>query len=230
MWLAPAAYAPGVKPGGQTANWIEITLGTEPVAISGLRLWNYNRSADDTFRGVRRMTVTLEGGGGGGGGDGGGEEGQRVLLTPSDGAAIRKAPGTDAFDFGQTVPLRLSVAGATDYSGANYVAEASSGPVDSVPVPLIFGGAGASHNAGDHNAVLAQGFETPLLPSGHVLQLQLLSTWGDADYIGLTGVEVFGPDGRRIPIGPSQVGTDGYCSPRHMISFNVRNGGSKCDS
>jgi len=33
----------------------------------------------------------------------------------------------------------------------------------------------------------------------------LPTTWGDADYIGLTGVEVFGPDGRRIPIASSQV-------------------------
>jgi hypothetical protein len=36
------------------------------------------------------------------------------------------------------------------------------------------------------------------LPTGRVLQLDLLSTWGDPHYVGLTGIELFDADGEPV--------------------------------
>ena len=58
-----------------------------PVAVSGLRVWNYNKSAEDASRGARHVAVFLDG----------------MALTPPGGAALRKAPGVDGADFGQTI-------------------------------------------------------------------------------------------------------------------------------
>ena len=43
MWLAP------LTPG--TQHTLTLTLDT-PTALSALRVWNYNKSAEDTYRGV----------------------------------------------------------------------------------------------------------------------------------------------------------------------------------
>lgn len=37
-------------------------------------------------------------------------------------------------------------------------------------------------------------------PTGFVLQLTIFSTWGDAYYVGLTGVELYAPDGSKVPV------------------------------
>ena len=44
MWLAP--YTPGGE------HVITITLAT-PALVSGIQIWNYNKSTEDTSRGVR---------------------------------------------------------------------------------------------------------------------------------------------------------------------------------
>ena len=43
MWLAP------LSPG--TQHTLTLTLDT-PTALSALRVWNYNKSVEDTYRGV----------------------------------------------------------------------------------------------------------------------------------------------------------------------------------
>ena len=43
-------------------------------------------------------------------------------------------------------------------------------------------------------------FPLPELPSGQVLTLNLLTTWGDTHYIGLTGVEVYDSQGEHVAV------------------------------
>ncbi len=38
-------------------NLLVVTLGEEPVPVLGLRAWNYNKSAADTARGIKRCIV-----------------------------------------------------------------------------------------------------------------------------------------------------------------------------
>ncbi|KAF5285880.1 hypothetical protein FQA39_LY04341 [Lamprigera yunnana] len=45
-----------------------------------------------------------------------------------------------------------------------------------------------------------QVFIIPELPSGKILQINILSTWGDKHYVGLNGIEMFGKDGMPIEV------------------------------
>lgn len=45
---------------------------------------------------------------------------------------------------------------------------------------------------------LSNSFEIPTLPRGRVLQLKILSSWGDSYYVGLTGIELYTADGVEI--------------------------------
>uniref|UniRef100_H3G7B6 KATNIP domain-containing protein n=1 Tax=Phytophthora ramorum TaxID=164328 RepID=H3G7B6_PHYRM len=77
MWLVPmeAASVPEVR--------IEFKKGQY---FFGLRIWNYNKSSEDSFRGVKQLTVALDG----------------VVISPKEtGFLLRKAPGAANFDFGQ---------------------------------------------------------------------------------------------------------------------------------
>ena len=80
MWLIP--YVPNQN------HFLYINL-PQPTVISGIKLWNYNKTADDTYRGVKTITVM---------GDG-------SLLTPKSGVLVKKAPGNVLYDFGQFIPL-----------------------------------------------------------------------------------------------------------------------------
>lgn len=51
-------------------------------------------------------------------------------------------------------------------------------------------------------------FVIPELPSGRVMVIDILSTWGDKHYVGLNGVDVFGSDGKIVSV--KMVGS-GFC-------------------
>ncbi|KAG8432891.1 hypothetical protein GDO86_017231 [Hymenochirus boettgeri] len=55
--------------------------------IAGLRLWNYNKSPEDTYRGAKMVHVTLDG----------------QSISPPEGFLIRKGPGNCHFDFAQEI-------------------------------------------------------------------------------------------------------------------------------
>eukprot|EP00912_Choanoflagellata_sp_UC4_P001815 UC4_evm5s1162 len=76
MWMIP--YNPGCL------HKLSIDLGKNFV-LSGFKLWNYNKSSEDTIRGVRTMSIYMDG----------------KSITPSQRVEVRKACGVRDFDFGQ---------------------------------------------------------------------------------------------------------------------------------
>ena len=160
MWLAPWQYS------GATEHFIEVTLPA-PAAVKALRLWNYNKSVADTYRGAREVRLSLDGQ----------DLGAHV---------VRKAPGCAGFDFGQRI--ELYPAPALLERTAKLDAELSA-----AQQRLAAGGKGSNHN--NH---VRQAYDTPLLPVGHVLCVELYGTHGDPFYVGLDGLEILNALGERV--------------------------------
>ncbi|KAH3756455.1 protein JBTS26 [Pelomyxa schiedti] len=80
MWLIP------FSPGGD--HLLVITLD-QITPVSFFSVWNYNKSQEDTYRGAKRVVISLD---------------DRV-VTPPEGVIFRKATGNFAFDFGQCFQL-----------------------------------------------------------------------------------------------------------------------------
>ena len=92
MWCVPP-----VVHGGSVKNSryrLVVNLGTN-VSILGLVVWNYNGNAnvEETYCGVKRMTITFDG---------------VEKSPPMLGTLIRKGPGSSSFNFGQFVNLNNS--------------------------------------------------------------------------------------------------------------------------
>lgn len=84
------------------------------------------------------------------------------------GITLRKAPGTSDYDFGQVIDL----------------------PYKETPVEVtrpIFA-----------SQIVMQDYETPCLPTGYILTIRILSTWGDIHYVGLNGIEVYDSTGKDV--------------------------------
>ena len=162
MWLAPWQY------NGATEHFVEIKL-PHPAAVAAARVWNYNKSTADTYRGVKEVRVTLDG---------------QSLGTH----CVRKAPGTSAFNFGQT--LRFYPSGAelqrTERIDAAFASAATR---------VAAGGKGCNHNS-----AVRQAYDTPLLPCGYVLCVELHGTHGDPYYVGIDGIELLDATGERIDL------------------------------
>ncbi|XP_045212183.2 katanin-interacting protein-like isoform X2 [Mercenaria mercenaria] len=78
MWLVP--FAEGNN------HVVTIDFG-EKVYIAGLRIWNYNKSKEDTYRGARILHVAID----------------DKLVSPDEGFLVRKGSGTCHFDFAQEI-------------------------------------------------------------------------------------------------------------------------------
>lgn len=62
---------------------------TQPQNITSLRIWNFNKSTEDTYKGVKLITVQLDG----------------RMISPRGGYLVRKAPGNCHFDYAQEIKL-----------------------------------------------------------------------------------------------------------------------------
>ncbi|CAL8305235.1 unnamed protein product [Boreogadus saida] len=77
MWLVP--FSSGAPPPTLTVSF------PRPQPIAGLRVWNYNKSPEDSYRGVKVIRVFLD----------------DVALCPADGFLVRKGLGHCHFDYAQ---------------------------------------------------------------------------------------------------------------------------------
>ena len=123
-----------------------------------LRVWNYNKDWDGTFRGVRLAQIDLDG--------------QPQLLpngySGSTTISIRKASGVPEVDGYQTIAL---------CHRGDKQANNQRQPLASRPRLMLQQNMFAHHAYDAVNAA----------PVGFTLKLVLLSTWGDPHYIGLNG-------------------------------------------
>lgn len=65
-------------------NLLQVNLGATPVLVSGVMVHNYNKSNEDSYRGVKLMRIRLDG----------------VEVTPPGGVLVFKAPGEARVEFG----------------------------------------------------------------------------------------------------------------------------------
>ncbi|XP_019062949.1 protein KIAA0556 homolog isoform X2 [Fukomys damarensis] len=103
-----------------------------------------------------------------------------LRISPADGFLIRKGPGNCHFDFAQEILF-------VDYLQAR-------------PLPPP-----ASRLDTRSLGQASMDYETPPMPCGFIFQLQLLTSWADPYYIGLTGLELYDQRGERIPLSESNI-------------------------
>lgn len=109
MWLIPFSD-------GQN-HILTITFPQETL-VSGLRIWNYNKSPEDTYRGARILHITVN---------------DRV-ISPPEGILVRKGPGNCHFDFAQEISFTPTDASSTQAAQG----KTSTGGEDSVQMPCGF--------------------------------------------------------------------------------------------
>ncbi|XP_010734576.2 protein KIAA0556 isoform X1 [Larimichthys crocea] len=78
MWLIPFSCG--------ESHTLNVTFN-KAQTIAGLRIWNYNKSPEDSYRGLKVIHVFID----------------DVAISPSEGFLIRKGPGNCHFDFAQEI-------------------------------------------------------------------------------------------------------------------------------
>ncbi|XP_029383143.1 protein KIAA0556 isoform X2 [Echeneis naucrates] len=78
MWLIPFSYG--------EPHILSITFN-KAQTIAGLRIWNYNKSPEDSYRGVKVIHVFMD----------------NTAISPAEGFLVRKGPGNCHFDFAQEI-------------------------------------------------------------------------------------------------------------------------------
>ncbi|KAL4086740.1 hypothetical protein PRIC1_013801 [Phytophthora ramorum] len=219
MWSAPLQDVLTLPPERRAV----IVDFPEKVSIRALKVWNYNTTLEDSFKGTKQMSVRIDG----------------VHHTR---VSLRKAPGNLMdFDFGQFLYLRSSSslhgtaaitatfeAFPTRKEGDPLASTAeevestrSSSPAASMGAPRTDTSSGFAEGSAFCNATFSlsqssplvrkkiamkpisevfQQYQTPLFPTGYIIKFVFTSTWGDTFYLGLNGVELYDRNNQLIPL------------------------------
>nr|XP_020461816.1 protein KIAA0556 homolog isoform X2 [Monopterus albus] len=210
LWLAP--FTPGRN------HTMFLDFGA-PYQVAMIRVWNYNKSRIHSFRGVKEVEMLLDG---------------RCIFR----GEIAKASGTlsgGLDQFGDTILFTTDdeILEAMSHYDETFPSEAE-GPENLVyeeelQRPRTADGEGEERpftQAGFREEDLTLKLHLsptvsqsdgnmdhiPGMYTGKCLRLELALTWGDAHYMGLTGLEVVGKDGESLPLDLSMVAA----SPRDL--------------
>lgn len=161
-----------------------------------MRIFNYNKSPHESYRGVKFMKLFINGD----------LVGVRsffsfiiliiiIFILQGDSIYCHKAPGVDLFDYSQFIDFtspdtpRYSLIRPTTYPYFN------------------------------NPAYPDQDYICPAHPCGSVIKIQLISTWGDLSFIGLDRIRLYSPDGKMIPVDINKVGQLTIINYHHFYSF-----------
>ncbi|XP_074475318.1 katanin-interacting protein isoform X1 [Sebastes fasciatus] len=210
LWLAP--FTPG------RSHTIFLDFGA-PCHVAMIRVWNYNKSRIHSFRGVKEVEMQLDG---------------RCIFR----GEIAKASGTlsgELDQFGDTILFTTDdeILEAMSHYDETFLSEGE-GPEglvaeEELQRPRTADGEGEERpftQAGFReedlklklhlNPTVSQTEENmehiPGMYTGKCLRLELVLTWGDSHYMGLTGLEVVGKDGESLPLDLSMMAA----SPRDL--------------
>ncbi|XP_057681366.1 katanin-interacting protein [Corythoichthys intestinalis] len=197
LWLAP--FTPGRR------HTVFLDFG-HAHQIAMIRVWNYNKSRIHSFRGVKEVEMLLDG---------------RCIFR----GEIAKASGTlsgGLDQFGDTILFTTDddILEAMSRYDETFLGESetSDNPVheEELRRPRTADGEGEERpftQAGFREEDLAAKLQLnvnvsqlenteqiPGMYTGKCLRLELVSTWGDSHYVGLTGLEVVGKDGDGLPL------------------------------
>ncbi|XP_071067322.1 katanin-interacting protein isoform X4 [Dasypus novemcinctus] len=103
-----------------------------------------------------------------------------LSVSPPEGFLIRKGPGNCHFDFAQEILF-------VDYLQPRLRPQPARRP---------------DTRSLEHASM---DYEAPLMPCGFIFQFQLLTSWGDPYYIGLTGLELYDERGEKIPLSENNI-------------------------
>jgi hypothetical protein len=192
------------------------------IPLAGLRVWNFNKGEEGTWRGVKHVECVLDG---------------HSLGR----ATLKKATGHTLFDCGQTILFSRRKDDAQDDGGDDNddgtrmgggVGDGKNHHHHHLRGRMLFkypalktssrhhptmgvGGGGGSANRDFRkaqprpSAVCRQDFETLHLPVGFVFEFRFVTTWGDMYYIGLNGLRLYDEHGHEIAVDPA----------RHVAAF-----------